>query len=77
MKENSRGMPFSGIMKGEEHPSHPPRAVEGEDVPKATLDPAHGQGLDLRERKSLRTSIQHLARRWTVRRAYLVEALEL
>ena len=63
MKENPGGMPFSGITKGEETPSYPPGAVEGEDVPKAARDPAHGQGLDLRERKSLRTSIQHLARR--------------
>ena len=43
-------MRFSGIAKGKEHPSHPPRTVEGEDVPKATRNLAHGQGLDLRKR---------------------------
>ena len=64
MKEDPGGMPLSGIAKGEEDPSHPPRAVEGEDVPKAARNLAHGQGLDLRKRESLRTSIPHLARRW-------------
>ena len=43
-------MPFSGITKSEEDPSHPPRAVEGEDVLKATRNLAHGQSLDLRKR---------------------------
>ena len=77
MKENPGGMPFSGITKSEEDPSHPPRAVEGEDVPKAARDLAHGQGLDLRKRESLRTSVLHLARRWKERWTNLVKALEL
>ena len=41
---------FSGVTKGEEHPCHPPRAVEGEDVPKATRNLTHGQSFDLRKR---------------------------
>ena len=33
---------LSGVAEGEDHPSRPPRAVEGEDVPKATRNVAHG-----------------------------------
>ena len=70
-------MPFSGITESEEHPCHPPRAVEGEDVPKATRDLVPGQGLDLRKRKLLRASVLHLARRWKERWTYLIEVLKL
>ena len=42
MRENPEEMPFSGIVEREEDPSHPPRAVEGEDVLETTRNLAHG-----------------------------------